>query len=348
MNKRENLLSLLHRNGYEQVPVHFDLCPELAEKMEGMFDPDGIGIPWKNICDSRLVPAVREEYERYYRDLQPGAEIDAWGVAHEKGSAAAKHMTYMRHPLDGLDSLEAVKEYPFPALKLEEEAQKRDVEACIAAGLAPVGNMQMTIWEQSWYLRGMENLMVDMICNEPVAEYIFDAVTAINTRRAVAFARAGVDILYLGDDIGMQRQIMMSRELYRTWLWPRLKGLIDAVKAVKPDLLVFYHTCGFAEPLIGDLIEAGVDVLNPIQPECMDFAKIHSEYGGALSFHGTIGTQTTMPFGTPDEVRSAVFRNLDIAGPSGGLFVAPTHMLEPEVPPENVLAYIQACHDYTK
>ncbi len=67
-----------------------------------------------------------------------------------------------------------------------------------------------------------------------------------------------------------------------------------------------------------------------------------------MSFHGTIGTQTTMPFGTPDEVRSAVFRNLDIAGPSGGLFVAPTHMLEPEVPPENVLAYIQACHDYTK
>ncbi len=191
MNKRENLLSLLHRNGYEQVPVHFDLCPELAEKMEGMFDPDGIGIPWKNICDSRLVPAAREEYERYYRNLQPGAEIDAWGVAHEKGSAAAKHMTYMRHPLDGLDSLEAVKEYPFPALKLEEEAQKRDVEACIAAGLAPVGNMQMTIWEQSWYLRGMENLMVDMICNEPVAEYIFDAVTEINTRRAEAFRARG-------------------------------------------------------------------------------------------------------------------------------------------------------------
>lgn len=96
----------------------------------------------------------------------------------------------------------------------------------------------------------------------------------------------------------------------------RLKGLIDAVKAVKPDLLVFYHTCGYAEPLIGDLIEAGVDVLNPVQPECMDFAKIHSEYGGAVSFHGTIGTQTTMPFGTPEDVRSAVFRNLDIAGPS--------------------------------
>lgn len=270
------------------------------------------------------------------------------GVAHEKGSTAAKHMTYMRHSLDGLDSLAAVKEYPFPALETDEAAQEREVQDCLAAGLAPVGNMQMTIWEQNWYLRSMENLMVDMMCNESVAEYIFDTVTEINTRRAVAFTRAGVDILYLGDDIGMQRQIMMSRELYRTWLWPRLKGLIDAVKAVKPDLLVFYHTCGFAEPLIGDLIEAGVDVLNPVQPECMDFEKIHSEYGGALSFHGTIGTQATMPFGTPEDVRCAVFHNLEIAGPKGGLFVAPTHLLEPEVPPENVLAYIQACHDYTK
>ena len=348
MNKRENLLSLLRRTGYEAVPVHFDMCPELAAKMENLIDRNEIGIPWENICDSRLVPAAREVYEGFYTNLQPGADIDAWGVAHEKGSAAAKHMTYMRHPLGGIDSLDAVKAYPFPRLELCAEVQKRQADTVKAAGLAAVGNMQMTIWEQSWYLRGMENLMMDMMCEEPIAEYILDTVTEINTRRAVAFARAGVDILYIGDDIGMQSRIMMSRELYRTWLWPRLKGLIAAAKAEKPDLIVLYHTCGFAKPLIGDLIEAGVDVLNPIQPECMDFAEIYSEYGGALSFHGTIGTQTTMPFGTPDEVRRAVFHNLDIAGPSGGLFVAPTHMLEPEVPPENVLAYIQACHDYTK
>ncbi len=348
VNKRDNLLSLLRRTGYESVPVHFDMCPELAAKMENLIDRDEIGIPWENICDSRLVPAAREAYEGFYTNLQPGAEIDAWGVAHEKGSAAAKHMTYMRHPLSGIDSLDAVKAYPFPRLELCEEAQKRQADTIKAAGLAAVGNMQMTIWEQSWYLRGMEDLMMDMMCEEPIAEYILDTVTELNTRRAVAFARAGVDILYIGDDIGMQSRIMMSRELYRTWLWPRLKGLIAAAKAAKPDLIVLYHTCGFAAPLIGDLIEAGVDVLNPIQPESMDFVEIHSEYGGALSFHGTIGTQTTMPFGTPDEVRRAVFCNLDIAGPSGGLFVAPTHMLEPEVPPENVLAYIQACRDYTK
>ena len=77
VNKRDNLLSLLRRTGYESVPVHFDMCPELAAKMENLIDRDEIGIPWENICDSRLVPAAREAYEGFYTNLQPGAEIDA-------------------------------------------------------------------------------------------------------------------------------------------------------------------------------------------------------------------------------------------------------------------------------
>jgi uroporphyrinogen decarboxylase len=100
--------------------------------------------------------------------------------------------------------------------------------------------------------------------------------------------------------------------------------------------------------LIPQLIEAGVDVLDPIQPECMDFREIFDTYGDRLSFRGTIGTQSVMPFGTPEDVRRKVFENLDIAGPMGGLYVCPTHLLEPEVPVENVEAYILACRDYTE
>ena len=80
--------------------------------------------------------------------------------------------------------------------------------------------------------------------------------------------------------------------------------------------------------------------------ECMDFREIHDMFGDRLSFHGTIGTQSVMPFGTPEDVRRMVFENLDIAGKQGGLFVCPTHLLEPEVPVENVVAYIRACADY--
>jgi hypothetical protein len=135
--------------------------------------------------------------------------------------------------------------------------------------------------------------------------------------------------------------------MYRDWLKPRLKRVIDAAKAVKPDILIQYHSCGYVTPLVGDLVEAGIDILNPVQPECMDVEQVLSDFRGVLSFNGTIGTQTTMPFGTPEEVKATVRRNLERAGPRGGLFCCPTHMLEPEVPWENVEAYVEACREWS-
>lgn len=187
-----------------------------------------------------------------------------------------------------------------------------------------------------------------MMSEDEMAEFLLDKVTSLAVQRAEYFVETGAEILYFGDDVGMQRTVMMSKDLYQTWLKPRLKKVVDAARAIRPDVITFYHSCGFVEPFIEDLIEAGIDVLNPVQPECMDFGEIHAKYGDRLSFHGTIGTQTTMPFGTPEQVRAEVFRNLDIAGKKGGLLVSPTHLLEPEVPWENIRAYIQACRDYTR
>ena len=266
-------------------------------------------------------------------------------MAHEPGSAAAYHMTYMHHPMEDFDSVEQVAAYPLPVYP-DSPTQTEQVRALHAADRAVIGEMQCTIWETAWYMRGMENLMCDMLSGDPVAEALLDRVTDIAVRRAVNYATAGADGLFLGDDIGMQRTIMMSEGLYGEWLKPRLRRVIDAARAVNPDIIVFYHSCGHVTELIPQLIEAGIDVLNPVQPECMDFEEIHDRFGDRLSFHGTIGTQSVMPFGTPEDVRRAVFRNLDIAGARGGLFVCPTHLLEPEVPVENVVAYIQACVDY--
>ena len=120
------------------------------------------------------------------------------------------------------------------------------------------------------------------------------------------------------------------------------------MKEVRPDIIVIYHSCGYIESFINYLIDAGIDVLNPIQAECMEFREIYEKYGDRISFHGTIGTQTVMPFGTPEEVKENVWGNLDIAGEKGGLMVAPTHLLEPEVPWANILAYAEACREYKK
>ncbi len=256
-------------------------------------------------------------------------------------------MTYMRHPMEHFDSIEQFEAYPYPAFDVADAShQKPQVDAIHARGLAACGWMQMTIWEAAWYMRSMPKMMMDMAFEDPKAVYHLDRVTALAVARAEAYARAGCDCIYLGDDIGMQERIMMSREMYRTWLLPRLLRVTAAIKAINPDCIILYHTCGFVEPLINDLIEGGVEVLNPIQPECMDFAEIHAKYGDRASFHGAIGTQTTMPFGTPQEVKDETRRLLDIAGPKGGLLVGPTHIIEPEVPFENIEAYVEACQSY--
>jgi uroporphyrinogen decarboxylase len=222
------------------------------------------------------------------------------------------------------------------------------VEALQSRGLAAFVWAECTIWETAWYLRGMDKLLIDMSLGDEKAIWLLDHLTDLACLRARRFAEAGTDILGLGDDIGMQSTTFMSLEMYRKWLKPRLARVIAAAREVKPDILISYHSCGYIRPLIGDFLEAGIDILNPLQPECpgMDFAGIHAEFGQRISFNGTIGTQRMIPFGTPEEIRAEVRRNLGIAGSKGGLFCCPTHMLEPEVPWENILAYVEAVRSF--
>ena len=350
MTNIENFRSIAKRNGFEFIPADFTMCPTVKQKFEDYkretgfrYTPSRINIP-----DLPAKCASSDTFMTYHnKNFKDGTKIDAYGVAHEPGSAAAFHMTKMYFPMESLEDPEQVYSYPLPDYSNADPT--RQLEAIKRAhenDQVAVGNMQCTVWETAWYMRGMENLMTDMMMDDPIADAILDRVTEISVLRAESYARNGADVIFVGDDIGMQHTIMMSEELYRKWLKPRIARVIAAAKRINPEIIVFYHSCGYITPFIPHLIEIGVDVLNPIQPECMNFEEIHAKHGDRLSFDGTIGTQTTMPFGTPEEVRREVFRNLDIAGKKGGLFVSPTHILEPEVPIENLIAYINACKEY--
>jgi uroporphyrinogen decarboxylase len=352
MTHRENLLSLLRRRGFSYVPPSFSLTPHLIEVYKertksALPYEDYFDMPWRDIPDIKVPDNTQAFLSWDPEPLRKGTAIDPWGVAHEPGSAAAMHMTYMLHPLQGITDFGRIKEYPFPHFEAGDSShQKPAVDALHNRGLAAVGNMQCTVWETAWYIRSMEDLMVDMMGEERAAAFILDKVTEQAIVRAESYAKAGADIVYLGDDVGMQRSIMMSLELYRTWLKPRLKKVIEAAKKIKPDIIIMYHSCGYVLPFIEDLIEAGIDVLNPIQTESMDYREVVATYGDRLSFHGCIGTQSVMPFGTQAEVKAAVKGCLDAMGPKGGMLAAPTHILEPEVPWENILAYVEACRQY--
>ena len=287
-------------------------------------------------------------HKSYPEGFEYDVKFDGWGVAHED-NPNSMHMTKMHYPMKNFTSLDEMKAYPLPDYtKVDFSPLKTQMDEIHGKGLAVFVWQECTIWEIAWYLRGMDNLMMDMAMEDEKAGWLFDEITERACYRTEIFTRQGADIIGLGDDIGMQNSIMMSLDMYRQWLKPRMAKVIRTAKDVNPDVLISYHSCGYIEPFIPDLIDIGVDILNPVQPECMDFEEIHKKYGTQISFNGTIGTQKVMPFGTPEDVRENVIRNLDIAGEKGGLFCCPTHLLEPEVPWDNIEAYVEACNNYKK
>jgi uroporphyrinogen decarboxylase len=360
---REDLLRLFRRQGCQRATVGMNLCPFLAEEFCRRYPEfkgdylDFFAAPYRILYDPgfawnfdevwRIPGRDRIDWHKFYPEgFQYAVKFDGWGVAHEH-NPNSHHMTRMHHPLARAVSVADLEAYPWPDFeRLDFSYLKPAVAAIHARELAVFVWAECTIWETAWYLRRMENLFVDMGTDDPVGAFLLNKITDLACFRAEKFAAAGADILGLGDDIGMQSTIMMSLGMYHKWLKPRLARVIAAAKAIKPDILVSYHSCGYVLPLIDDLIDVGVDILNPVQPECMDFAEVHAKFGTRLSFSGTLGTQKLMPFGTPEQIKAEVRRNLQIAGPRGGLFCCPTHMLEPEVPWENIEAYVEAVREF--
>ena len=362
MTPREKLIHLYHRKGIEDAFVGFILCESLENEFRKRYPTarsyqDHFNFPYRIVVDPGfswnfdnldMIPAQTniDWYQYYPEGFEYDVKFDGWGIAHED-NPNSMHMTKMHYPMKNFTTLEEMKAYPLPDYtKVDFSPLQKQMDDIHDRGLAVFVWQECTIWETAWYLRSMDNLMMDMAMEDEKAVWLFDQITEKACYRADIFARQGADIIGLGDDVGMQESIMMSMEMYRQWIKPRLQKVIRAAKSANPDVLISYHSDGYIEPFIPELIEMGVDILNPVQPECMDFKTIHAKYGSKLSFNGTIGTQRLMPFGTPEEIKREVKRNLDIAGDKGGLFCCPTHILEPEVPWENVEAYVEACHEY--
>jgi len=362
MTPRENLLRLYRKEGFGSVPVGFILCESLELEFvkrypEAESYQDHYNFPYRIIVDpgfswnfdnlDMIVEQTKVDWHKFYPEgFVYDVKFDGWGIAHED-NPNSMHMTKMHHPMKDFTTLDEMKAYPLPDYNLVDFSPlQMRMDEIHKQGLAVFIWQECTFWEVAWYLRSMENLMTDMAMEDEKASWLLDQIIDRACYRAEIFTRQGADIIGLGDDIGMQESTMMSVEMYRQWLKPGLVRVIQAAKNANPEVLISYHSCGFIEPFIPDLIDAGVDILNPVQPECMDFKEIHNKYGSQISFSGTIGTQKLMPFGTPEEVKQEVTRNLDIAGEKGGLFCCPTHLLEPEVPWENIEAYIAACSEY--
>jgi len=348
MSPRERVVTAMRREEPDRVPKTAGFTPAVQEKFEAAtghtsaadyfgFENRGIGFQ---------APPELPDFSPYYPEGWPeGTVFSEYGTGRSPGDFY--HFTRRIYPLERVDSLQVLEEFPWPDYRpawrhehLEEQcATLRERGYFVSGG---VGH----IWENAWQMTRMERLMMDMTLRPQFAAYIFDRIADDRAFQARRMAEAGADCIHCGDDIGMQDRLMMSPAMWREWLKPRWRRVIGAAKDANPEVLAFYHSDGDVRPVIEDLIEIGFDILNPVQPECMDPAQIKREYGDRLAFWGTIGTQTTMPFGTPEQVKATVKQVIDTVGAGGGLLVAPTHVLEPDVPWENILALFEAVDQY--
>jgi len=339
---RERVLKTLRHEHPGRFPRECGFTPAAFEKFRAATGSEDPAEHFDFECRG-LGPALvsdRRDFSAYYAEdeLPPNAEIDAWGTARIPGGIF--HFWKLVYPMKGLESVGQLEDYPWPSYAYPDETAET-VRSLHDRGYA-VSGWTGHIWEVAWQLRGMDNLMLDFLENPDFAAFILERITEEVARCAEQAARAGCDVIRFGDDVGMQDRLMMSESMWREWLFPCLRRAIGAAREVNPSVHVWYHSDGDIRGIIPGLMEAGVDVLNPVQPECMDPAEIRAEYGKQLSFWGCVGTQTTFPFGDAAEMKRVVRGLIETVGASGGLVLAPTHVLEPDVPWENVAAFFEA------
>lgn len=322
---------------HERVAAH--TAPRTPEEYYGMVRQTSVG-------PRRPEGLPKLDFSRYWENekLPPGTTINGAGVA--QVPSGFYHFWGYVSPLRNATSLAELENYPMEDLSLWDTSDmKRRVDEIHARGeiaVAWVGH----IYENAWQIRGYEQFLMDIIERPEWAQCLLDRIAANNMITAVAAARAGADWIRCGDDVANQNDLMFQPETWRRMMRPLWAKIWRAVKEIHPRCAIWYHSDGNIMKIVGDLVEDGVNILNPLQPECLDVDAVHRKYGARLTFDGTIGTQSTMPWGKPADVRRRVKEVIDRYGRNGGLIISPTHVLEPEVPLENIDALFDACREY--
>ncbi|MGQ9662958.1 MAG: uroporphyrinogen decarboxylase family protein [Kiritimatiellia bacterium] len=283
------------------------------------------------------------DWSVYFQDLEipKGSWYDRNGCLHIQGSE--HHFTRYISPLRNACSWSDLNDYPWRNWSAWDSGHFADAVRAAHAEGRVVRVCCTHMYEESWQVRGYQEFLEDMLLRPEWAHYILDRFKERNRLIAVAAARAGADELYTGDDVANQITLMFSLAHWREFIKAKWAEVYAAAHAIKPDIRIWYHSDGNIGAIIPELIEIGVDILNPLQPECVDVEEVKRRWGNRIVMDGTIGTQTTMPFGTPEDVRACVARRVQTLGQDGALILSPTHVLEPEVPVENVRAFVEAC-----
>jgi uroporphyrinogen decarboxylase len=347
MTPRERWLAVLNREKPDRVPMDYWATPEATAKLMKHLGcatqrevmqklhidrvvrvaPDYVGPP---------LPEKGDVFQRVFRE-----------VRHATGA----YRECVRHPLASFRSVEEIRQnyrWPEPDWwdygRLSEQIRGGQDDPVQGGGSEP-----FLIYCE---LRGQEQALMDLVLHPDMVHYCLDRLFHLayeDTRRVFEALPGRVLLCYVAEDMGTQDSLLFSPDLIREFLLPRMKGMIDL--AHEAGAFVFHHNDGYCRPVLPDLVEAGIDLLNPIQWKIpgMDREGLKRDFGRRVVFHGGVDNQYTLPFGTVDEVRREVLDNLRILGEGGGYILAPCHNLQAVGPPENIVALYETgfAHGWT-
>ena len=362
MKHRERVLMALNHEEPDRCPWQCSFTPEFVARLkadlklsdEDLHNPHGGGNTYvieRTLDQDMLLTSVgwaNSYYATETYSLDGETYTDEWGITwknvpYETRFGNGHYTEMVGHPLADDRAIGAYRAPDPDRSELYVEAER--VIDLFKDEYWIVGVTVTTIFETAWALRGYEKTLMDFALNPDLVEKLLDIPFRYHLAAAKNLVEMGVDMIWIGDDVGAQNRMVISPGTWRRFFKPRMATFISTLKDINPDVKVAYHSDGEIFPIIPDLIEVGLDVLNPIQPRSMDPVELKKAFGSHLCFWGSIDEQHTLPFGTPAEVAGEVTARVRTLGENGGLIIGPTHHVQLDTPLENFWAM---AHTVTK
>jgi uroporphyrinogen decarboxylase len=344
MTSQERVLTAIARRLPDRTPADYKAEPEVNQYMLAHLRLGS----YEELL-RRLEVDIRRLEPRYVgappKTCEDGVFEDYWGIRSKH--LKADHGSYDMHvhtPVWDAQSVEDLKQHHWPTPDLFDYSVMREQCARYHDGGYAIMYEGADLFTRPCILRNMENALLDMMERPEMAHYLFEQFTKFyceDVTRALEATDGGFDIYCEWSDYGTQRALLMSVAMFREFIAPYLKRLIDVVHRAGVKFMA--HSCGAIRPLIPDLIALGADVLDPIQvaAQGMEPAALKRDFGSRLAFHGAICTQRTLPFDTPREVADAVVHRVATLGAGGGYILAASHDISADTPPANIVAMYQ-------
>jgi len=366
LNSRERVVAAAELREPDRVPLDISILREPYENLKeslGIHGPDPserLDTAW-----NAMIGMSQEALRRLHIDIVSvlpdppklrgvhgevdGTEFDQWGVG-RRWIGSYNEMVF--YPLGSVTEIDEVEEYDWPR-----PDAFGDMTTLRRRALALAANTDFAlsvrggcVFERSWYLVGLQKFLKMLMTRRKLAESILDHVL----RSTMEYCSCVLDevgdyvqIVKTNDDLGTQNGPLLSPTIYREVIMPRHKKLFDLIRS-KTDAKIFYHSCGSIRQIIPDLIKAGIDILNPIQPFAKDMnpEEVKKEFGSMICFHGGVDIQRVLPFGSTEDIKLHVRELIKWLGQGGGYMLAPAHNIQPDVTADKIIALYDSAYQY--